>query len=80
MTAKINTGLRKANDREKQSCGRDEVKKWPLNGNFMAIWDKFAARWLGLRIDPNFAIRYVYQYKMIDIVNISFDTLCETRR
>ena len=20
--------------------GRDEVKKWPLKGNFMAIWDK----------------------------------------
>ena len=46
MTPKLYTGLRKANAKEKQSSGRDEVKsgpsklKWPLNGNFMAIWDK----------------------------------------
>ena len=36
MTQKLYAGLRKANDKEKQSSGRDEVK----NGNFMAIWDK----------------------------------------
>ena len=40
MTPKLYTGFRKANDKEKQSNGRDKVKKWPLNGNFMAIWDK----------------------------------------
>ena len=40
MTPKIYTSLRKASDKEKQSSGCDKVKKWPLNGNFMAIWDK----------------------------------------
>ena len=40
MKPKLYTDLRKANHKKKQSSGRDEVNKWPLNGNFRAIWDK----------------------------------------
>ena len=36
MTPNLYAGLRKANVKEKQSSGRDEVK----NGNFLGIWDK----------------------------------------
>ena len=44
IDSKLYTGSRKANDKEKQQSGHDKVKKWPLNGNFMAIWDKICCK------------------------------------
>ena len=40
MTPKLYTGLRKANDKEKNQAAATKLKSWPLTENFMAICDK----------------------------------------